>query len=113
MPEPILTSEQIAWAKHRASEKDELAKIVIDVVKICDSHEALRAERDRARPTCGTCRFIDKYDELDGCRNSAKVYGRCRNPRLTSFAGGCFVPHVEDFGCILHAPQPSAEEAQR
>lgn len=42
MPRRTLTKENIEWARNRASQKDELAKIVIDVARICESHEALR-----------------------------------------------------------------------
>jgi hypothetical protein len=38
----IICEENIAWARRRSLMKDELAKIVIDVAAICDSHEALR-----------------------------------------------------------------------
>lgn len=38
----ILNADAVAWAKRRWSEKDALAKVVVNVAKICDSHESLR-----------------------------------------------------------------------
>src|SRR5580765_7034641 len=44
-----LTAEQVRWAIDRVRQKDALHKEVIDIERICLSHELLRADRDRLR----------------------------------------------------------------